>query len=116
MFFFYIERLYLDEIARLINRKDTRPARTWCKKNNVKVHKDTTGEFVYRSEFELANDMPMILNLKSEYGKDWELYYEAHLKGELYKILELSSNKPKSETGYKPKGNLSKKLFDGSTK
>jgi hypothetical protein len=111
-----IDRIYLLELARLINRKDERPARTWCQKNNVKVYKDSTGEFVYRSDFELANDMQLIINLKLVYGKDWELYYEAHLKGQLYKLLESSSNKPKRDTGYKPKGNLSTKLFGGSLK
>jgi hypothetical protein len=109
-----IDRIYLLEIARLINRKDARPARTWCGKNNVKVYKDSTGEFVYRSEFELANDMQLIINLKLVYGKDWLLYYEAHLKGELYKLLEFSSDKQKTGTGYTPKGKISKKIFGGS--
>ena len=116
MFFLYIDRIYLDEMARLINRKDTRPARAWCQKNNVKVHKDTTGEFVYRSEFELANDMPLILDLKLVHGKDWEQYYEAHLKGTLYTLLHFSSDKPTKDIGYTPKGELSKKLFDESPK
>ncbi len=114
MFFLFIERLYLNEIARLINRKDARPARTWCEKNNVKVYKDSTGEFVYRSDFELANDMQLIINLKLVYGKDWLLYYEAHLKGELYKLLQFRSDKPNKDIGYKPKGKISKKLFGGS--
>ena len=39
-----IERIYLLQIAKLINRKDARPARTWCEKNNVNVYKDSTGE------------------------------------------------------------------------
>jgi hypothetical protein len=41
-------------------------------------------------------------------------YYEACIKGELYKILDLNSNSNKTQTGYIPKGNISKKLF-GST-
>ena len=111
-----IERIYLLQIAKLINRKDARPARTWCEKNNVNVYKDSTGEFVYRSEFELANDMQLIINLKLVYGKDWEQYYEAHLKGELYKLLQFSIDKPNKEKGYTPKGKISKKLFGGSPK
>lgn len=116
MLFIHIDRIYLDEMAGLINRKDARPTITWCQKNNVKVHKDTTGEFVYRSEFELANDMPIILDLKLVHGKDWEQYYEAHLKGELYKLLEFSSDKPNRNIGYTPKGKISKKLFGESSK
>ena len=111
-----IDRIYLLEIAKLINRNDARPAKKWCEKNNVKVYKDSTGEFVYRSEFELANDMQLIINLKLVYGKDWEQYYEAHLNGLLYKLLEFRSDKPSRNTGYTPKGNISKKLFGGSTK
>lgn len=111
-----IDRIYLLEIAKLINRKDARPAKTWCEKNNVKVYKDSTGEFVYRSEFELANDMQLIINLKLVYGKDWEQYYEAHLKGTLYMLLEFSSDKSNRNIVYTPKGKISKKLFGESSK
>ncbi|RAR72545.1 hypothetical protein [Flavobacterium aciduliphilum] len=114
MLFIHIDRIYLDEMAGLINRKDNRPTKTWCQKNNVKVYKDTTGEFVYRSEFELANDMPLILDLKLVHGKDWEQYYEEHLKGTLYKLLDFKSDKPNKNNGYIPKGEISKKLFGGS--
>ena len=115
MKFLNIDRIYLAEMARLINRKDIRPVKTWCKKNNVNIFKDTTGEFVYRIEFEFANDLPLIQFLRSKYGKDWEMYYGIYLKGELYKILEFAQDRHK-QTGYKAKGELSKKLFGGSPK
>lgn len=111
MYFFHVDRMYLTELIALINRKDKRPVRTWCKKNNVPIFKDCSGEFVYRNDFELANDLPLILHLKSKYGNDWEQYYQAYLQNALYKIIDFKSDS-KKQTGYVPKGNISRKLFN----
>jgi hypothetical protein len=111
-----INRMYLSEISSFINRKDKRTIRDWCDKNHLHVYKDSSGEFVMKAEFELAYNMPLIKHLKQKYRDDWMQYYEAYNKGELYKILDLNANSSKTQTGYIPKGNLSKKLFDGSPK
>ena len=110
MFLFHVDRMYLTELVALINRKDKRPVRTWCKKNNVTIFKDCSGEFVYRNDFELANDLPLILHLKSKYGNDWEQYYQAYLQNALHKIIDFKSD-IKKQSGYVPKGNISKNLF-----
>lgn len=111
-----INRMYLSEISSFINRKDKRSIRDWCNKNHLHVYKDSSGEFVMKAEFELAYNMPLIKHLKQKHGDDWMQYYEAYNKGELYKILDLNTNSNKTQTGYIPKGNLSKKLFGGSPK
>ncbi|MFZ4680628.1 MAG: hypothetical protein ACOYLP_10720 [Flavobacterium sp.] len=111
MLFLYVDRMYLSDLVTLINRKDKRPVRTWCKKNNVPIFKDCSGEFVYRNDFELANDLPLILHLKSKYGNDWEQYYQAYLQNALYKIIDFKSDS-KKQTGYVPKGSISRKIFN----
>lgn len=109
-------RMYLSDISFFINKKDKRTIRDWCKKNYLHVYKDSSGEFVMKAEFELTYNMPLIKNLKQKHGDDWMEFYEAYNSGELYKILDLNTNARKTQTGYIPKGNISKKLFDTSTK
>jgi hypothetical protein len=69
-----------------------------------------------KAEFELSYNMPLIKYLKQKHGDDWMQYYEAYNSGELYKILDLNGTSNKTQTGYIPKGNLSKKLFGASPK
>ena len=107
--------MYLNEILRLINKNDTRAVRNWCRKNNVIVYKDSSGEFVTKADFELAYDWPLILTLKAKHGERWRIIYEAYLKDNLADAMELSSPTQKTNN-YVAKGNLSKKLFDRSSK
>jgi hypothetical protein len=111
----YIPRMYLDRIAGLINRRDIRTAKKWCKQNHLKIHKDSSGEFVFKNDFDLAFDMPLIKDLKLKHGNEWEDYYCAYNKDDLYKMLDLNKSAIE-KTGYVPKGKLSKKLFGGSLK
>ena len=109
-------RIYLSDISSYINRKDKRTIRDWCIKNYLHVYKDSTGEFVMKAEFELTYNMPLIKHLKQKHSDDWIDYYEAYIKGDLYKILDLNANDNKTQTGYIPKGNLTTKIFGGSVK
>ena len=56
------------------------------------------------------------MKLKAKYGENWMEYYETYKNCELYKTLDLNAISSKNNKGYIPKGNISKKLFDGSTK
>jgi len=115
IYFLHVDRMYLNEILRLINKNDTRAVKTWCKKNNVIVYKDSSGEFVTKADFELAYDWPLILTLKAKHGNRWRIIYEAYLKDNLADAMDFSATIQKSNN-YVAKGNLSKKLFDTSTK
>lgn len=108
--------MYLKEIPKLINRKDIRTARKWCKKNHLKIHKDSSGEFAFLNDFDLAFDKLLIDDLKFKYGDNWKDYYRAYSKDELYKILDSPQSKKVEKTSYVPKGKLSSKLFGGSLK
>lgn len=106
-------RIYLSELFFLINRKDKRSVRAWCLKNYLQIYKDSSGEFVINSEFELAYNLPLIKKLKLKYGEKWGLYYEAYKEGKLYKLLDLKDDSQPT-VAYKPKGKLSSKLFGRS--
>lgn len=108
--------MYLDKMSKLINKKDIRTAKKWCKKNHLKLYKDSSGEFAYQNDFDLAFDMPLINDLKLKYGNNWEEYYHAYNKNELHKILDSPQSTKVEKTGYAPKGKLSSKLFGGSLK
>lgn len=116
MCFFALPRIYLNEIAKQINKKDNRTAKKWCKKNFLKIHKDSSGEFAYQYDFDLAFDLPLINDLKLMHGNNWEDYYHAYNKNELHKILDSPQSTKVGKTSYVPKGKLSSKLFGGSPK
>ena len=115
IYFLHVDRMYLHEILRLINKNDTRAVKTWCRKSNVNVYKDSSGEFVTKADFELAYDWPLILLLKSKHGDKWRTIYEAYLKDNLADVMDFSNSKKKT-TNYVAKENLSTKLFGGSPK
>ena len=115
IYFLHVDRMYLNEILRLINKNDTRAVRNWCRKNNVIVYKDSSGEFVTKNDFELAYDWPLIQTLKAKHGDRWGIIYEAYLKDNLADAMDFSASTQNS-TNYTAKGSLSKKLFGGSPK
>ena len=115
IYFLHVDRMYLKEILRLINKTDTRAVRNWCHKNDVFVYKDSSGEFVTKNDFELAYDWPLIIRLKAKHGNRWRIIYEAYLKDNLADAMDFSTPTQKNNN-YIAKGNLSKKLFGGSTK
>lgn len=116
MFLTLINRIYLNKLSSLINRKDRRSIRKWCSKNNLQIYKDSSGEFVNEAEFELIYNMPIIKKLKAKYEEEWLIYYDAYKKDELYKLLDLNKNIESKSTAYQPKGTLTSKMFDGSSK
>ncbi len=92
----------------LLNRKDVRSIRKWCKRHQLSIHKDITGEYVYESDFELAYNLPLINQLKAEHGDEWESVYEAHQNKTLYTMLD---NTKASQSAYKPMGKVTSKLI-----
>jgi hypothetical protein len=109
--FFYIDRMYLNTMSKLINKKDKRAIRKWCKINNLEIFNDSSGDFVYKNDFDLAYDMPLINNLKKKYGETWHDYYEAYKNNELHKHLFFTNDSKKKN--YSPKGNISQKFCAG---
>jgi hypothetical protein len=109
-----VSRLYLTSIVRdnLLNRKDFRSIKKWCKINSVAVTKDLTGEYVIKEEFDLAYNLPVIQKLIAKYGDSWKTYYPFYLNNEVYKIVELDM-KSDTETRYIPKGSIAKKYKNG---
>ena len=104
----------LKSIGELINRKDIRSIRKWCNSQNLFIYRDFSGEFVYRTDYYLANDSPLIKRLQNKYKDNWIEYYQAYSKNELYKMLE-NEFTPKIETrSYQPRGKLAIQLIKKS--
>ena len=108
MFFFYINRKYLHEITALINRKDIRAVRTWCRKNGVTIYTDAISEYVIQNDFDLAYDLPLIKKLKAEHGDTWQIIYQAYHEDKLHTMLDMDLNTIKNNSRYVPKGNIAK--------
>lgn len=106
-------RLYLSNITALINRKDIRSVRKWCIENNLTIHRDGSGEFVYKTEFELAYDMPLINSLRIKHPEDWKKYYALYKSGKAYETISFNERVPHKKV-YKPKGKIAAKIFDRS--
>ena len=100
--------MYLPKVAALIERKDIRSARTWCKKYGVEIHKDSTGEFIFQNDFDMAYDLPLILVLKNKHGDNWEDVYNAYKNDELHKLIEHKKQNVISSKSHKPKSEQSK--------
>lgn len=107
--FFYIDRMYLNSISELINKKDKRSIRKWCKKNNLEIFNDSSGDFVFKNDFDLAYDLPLIIKLKKEHGKTWNDYYEVYKNNELHNHLFFTNDS--KQNNYSPKGKISKKYL-----
>lgn len=61
-FLMLIERLYVTELSKYLNRRDKRTLKNWCYNNSVGVLHDegSTNEYVLKEEFERAyNRAPM---------------------------------------------------------
>lgn len=102
-----LERLYLFQVLKYINRKDLRAAKNWCLKHGVPIYKDLEGnDFVNFAEFELVYDMPVILSLKEKYGDEWQVFYDYYNRNELHKLLDLGQKPIEIRARYVPKGTI----------
>jgi hypothetical protein len=110
----YINRMFLNEIPELINRKDLRSARKWCKKNGVIIYKGLGEEYVIKNDFDLAYDMPLINELKAQYGDKWQIMYRAYQDDELHKMLDVNPNGQSINTRYIPKGTIAKNNYSNN--
>ena len=107
-----LSRLYLSAIIKnnMLNRRDIRSIKKWCKKYDVEIYKDLTGEFVFKPQFDLAYNLPLITNLKSQYGNDWKVYYSYYLNNELYQMVGLKKSVEAKKDRYTPQGRISQKI------
>lgn len=109
--YFYLDRTSLKKIGEeIINKKDLRTIRRWCKKNHLLIFKDASGEFVYTADLDLVCDGPLILRLKQKYGNGWLEYYKAYLNGELLNMLDFGTDTKNAKSDYIPKGQFASRI------
>lgn len=102
--YFFISRISIKRIGELIDRTDKRSIRNWCNLNHLDLYKDSSGEFVYQNDFDIAYDAPLILKLKEKYNNAWIDYYQAYNKDELLKMLNFGTDAKNVKSDYIPKG------------
>jgi len=104
-----VERMYLKELLVKLNRKDYRTVEKWCTDRNVYLYKEGGNNFVIKSEFILAYNLPYINSLKKQHKDNWEYYFELSQNNELYKTLESNGTKSMNKR-YQPKSDIAKKI------
>jgi len=102
-----MQRLYLNAIGSLINKKDARTIKKWCKTNQLDLYTDSSGIFAYKQEFDIVYDLPLIKRLKVVYGDKWDAMYKVYKDGELHKLIDME---PVKKARYIPQGNIAKKI------
>ena len=101
-----LSRVYFKEILKRINKKDKRSVKNWCKKNNVEIYKDCSGEFVNEAEFNLTYNQPVIKKYKSKYGENWLKMYELSLQNKLH-LADVNQERIFMAGRYMPKSKAS---------
>jgi uncharacterized protein (DUF1919 family) len=109
-----LERVYLKDILKMINKKDIRTVGKWCKSNDVPVYQDCSGKYVIESEFHFAYNKPVVEEYIKKYGKDWIKFYERAGNGNLHLSLAEESQ-VSSKNRYQPKSVWSQEIL-GSIK
>jgi hypothetical protein len=101
--------MFLSELAEqnLLNRKDVRSIRNWCKQKHLAVYRDTCGDYVIKSEFEYIYNLPVITKLKAQHGNEWENYYPYYQNGEVHRIVEMVPSFSSPAARYVPQGRTS---------
>jgi hypothetical protein len=97
-----MELLNLETLAEFLNFKDPRSVRRWCDKNNVFIIKQGKQECVSQISFEEAFNKPLIVNLKNQYGGDWEEVYKMHQSGDVVGLANLKKDPTSIRRKWKP--------------
>lgn len=94
------ERIYINEIKKILNFKDNRTINKWCLNNNVRILSDTGSNrrFVFRDEFEES------INKNHHTGRGF-----LHSPRNIF--LHEHAVKPETEIKYCPKGENEKRLL-----
>lgn len=106
-----LNRIYITELIKRINKKDYRSGIKWCKKNDVPIYKDSTGTFIIEGEFNYAYNLPVIKEYQSKYGSNWEEVYELCLENKLH-LYEGNYAIKSNNYRYKSKSNINQSFID----
>lgn len=84
--------LSIEELFEPLGLTDIRSVRAWCDKNDVLTIKQAKNEFVIKSDFKLAFELPFINKLKRKFGDDWEQVYNLYKDGNIPALNTLSQS------------------------
>lgn len=103
-----IKRIYLSEIGPLIGRRDNRSIKKWCRSNALLIYKDSSGEFLYHSEFVVVYEAPLINQLKKQHGSGWLEVYKSYKNNTLHEFVISPKEQMNRKNRYIPKGSIAR--------
>ena len=71
------ERLSFSQIGKEINLKNNKSIRKWLDDRGITIHKFSSRCFVYKIDFDLLNEKPLVLSLRKNNPKNWREMYKA---------------------------------------
>ena len=78
----------LKEIGEEINLRNEKSIRNWVISRGLTIHKVSSKSFIYRIEYELNIDKPLVIELRKKNPHNWKLMYKAIAKSEeLYELM-----------------------------
>lgn len=90
----FTERLYLEEIQKLLHYRDRRSIRRWCRNNHVRILSDngSNKQFVLRDEFERE-----LNNLHSKSPVEKKFYKRMLKRNLIDKVKRAAKYRPQGE-------------------
>jgi hypothetical protein len=88
---------------------------SWCRKSNVEIYNDSSGNFVIEAEFNFAYNQPIIKSYKAKYGENWLQMFELCQENKLH-LADSNNERIYSSRRYKPKSKASKDFLKNLNK
>ncbi len=98
------DKIKLTDIAKALNAKALKTAKSWCKRKGLVMMKFGTDYYVNLIDFELQLDKPFLDDLRVRYPKNWAEMYHAYKTLDWAKIAGQIIN-PGMTTKFKVQGN-----------
>ncbi len=90
----FVGLMGLIHVKTILNYKDLRAVRNWCRKHNVFIIKQGNKSYVNKWEFILSFHKQFIEHLKAKH-KNWKKIFIAYLKGNLNHLVDTSEKSGK---------------------
>jgi len=105
-----IQTITIPEAAALLNFKDARSVKKFCKTNGIPIFSEdkSNRKYLIRSHFEYGSLKKFIQYLKIKYGGTWFDAFKAYMNMDILSIAQIEHGicveKGKKKDGYVPKG------------
>ena len=67
----------MKQVGDEINLRDPRAIRKWLVERGITIHKLSSKSYVYKIDFDLQSDKPLVMNLRRTNPQNWKEMYRA---------------------------------------